>query len=86
MISVVVLCSDWLGGWCIPSEIIDQMSLNNDTHNGPWPKPVFLHKWGWEVIKAGPNRYQLSWAGKYNYIATFTTLDDAINYMNQEFL
>lgn len=62
------------------------MSFRQDTDKGPWPRYVFEHHQGWDVIKSGPRRYRLSWEGRFGYIAAFTTLDVAIDYMNNEFL
>lgn len=54
----------------------------------PFPKLCFHHGWGWEVIQCGPSRFRLiggDWR-PYGCIATFTTKDAAIEYMNAEFL
>lgn len=45
------------------------MSFRQDTDKGPWPRYVFEHHQGWDVIKSGPRRYRLSWEGRFGYLA-----------------
>lgn len=61
--------------------------MNDDSTDGPFPRIVFMHAWGWEVIMSSPTRFRLiSDYHNFGYIGAFASKEAAINYMNAEFL
>ena len=50
-----------------------------------YPRVVFSHRWGWDVVESAPGQFRLH-CPKYGFIAVFTSCRAAVDYMNQEFL